>query len=239
MNPLRLEVKRLLYSLWMLPAILLVTVGLALFTYRTGISTRQLEGTVCLALLLSTVEYHIILYIVLAVAIIGVDVSTHIPRWETMSGGSPLRFLLRKAILYIIAVLACELFYLALPLLLWGVSPSSLWPLFPTRLFLNLGIAMPFFLLQSVLSSLQAMLIGDAAAAILWIGLHEDDLNIWYMALLEQHRLPGNWFLFVVVSIVLSSLICFGVFPLSQTQSGKLDRIIRNAKKRNVPGKKG
>ena len=160
MNPLRLEAKRFLYSIWMLPAVLLVTAGLAWFVYRTGVYPMQREPELCLALLLGTVEYHILLYAVLALALVGVDVSARIPKLETMAGGSPLRFLRRKAFLYIIAVFVCELVYITVPLLLWGVSPAPLLQLLPARLFLYLGIAMPFFLLQAVLPSLQAMLIG-------------------------------------------------------------------------------
>jgi len=209
MNPLRSEAKRFLYSLWMLPAILLVTAGLIWFVYRTGVYPRQQEPVTCLALLLSTVEYHILLYAVLALAVVGVDVSAHIPLLETLAGGSPLRFLQRKAILYIIAVLVCELFYLVLSLFLWGVSPGSLWRLLPVRLFLDLGIAMPFFLLHAVLPSLQAMLIGDAVAAILWIGLHEDNLNAWYMMILHGTFLPRLWLLPVSVSIILCLLLSY------------------------------
>ena len=108
----------------------------------------------------------------------------------------------------------CELIYIAVPLLLWGVSPGPLWRLLPARLFLDLGIAMPFFLLQAVLPSLQAMLIGDAVAAILWIGLHDDDLNAWYMAVLGQQNLPAHWFLFATISILVSFLVSFAVFKL-------------------------
>ena len=218
MNPLRLEAKRFLYSLWMLPAVLLVTVGLAWFVYRTGVYPQQREPMYCLTLILGTVEYHILLYAVLAIALAGVDVSAGVPRLETLAGGSPLRFLRRKIILFIVAVLVCELLYIAVPLLLWGISLGPLWRLLPARLFLDLGIALPLFLLQTVLPGLQAMLIGDAAAAILWIGLHEDDLNAWYLALLGQQRLPGSWFLYAALSIVLSVLICFAVFCFRQIQ---------------------
>ena len=209
MNPMRLEAKRFLYSLWMLPAVLLVTAGLAWFVYRTGVSLQQREPLVFLALLMGTVEYHILLYAVLAVAIVGVDVSARIPRLETLAGGSPLRFLRRKAILYILAVLVCELVYIAVPLLLWGVSPGPLWRLLPARLFLDLGIALPFFVLQVILPSLQAMLVGDAVAAILWVGLHEDDVSAWYLALLGQRGLPGAWVPLAAASVLLSLLFSF------------------------------
>ena len=63
------------------------------------------------------------------------------------------------------------------------------------------------------------MLIGDAVAAILWIGLHDDDLNAWYLALLGHQGLPGSWFIYAAVSIVLSVLICFVVFPLQRKHS--------------------
>ena len=209
MNPLRLEAKRFLYSIWMLPAVLLVTAGLAWFVYRTGVYPRQREAEVCLALLLGTVEYHILLYAVLSVTLVGVDVDARIPKLETLAGGSPLRFLRRKAILYVIAVLVCELVYIALPLLLWGVSPGPLWRLLPARLFLDLGIALPLFLLQAILPSLQAMLVGDAVAAILWVGLHEDDVSAWYLALLGQRGLPGGWFPLAAASVLLSLLFSF------------------------------
>ena len=215
MNPLRLEAKRFLYSLWMLPAVLLVTVGLAWFVYRTGVYPRQMEPEVCLALLMGAVEYHILLYAVLSVTLVGVDVDARIPKLETMAGGSPLRFLRRKAILYILVVPVCELIYIAVPLLLWGVSPGPLWRLLPARLFLDLGIAMPFFLLQAVLPSLQAMLVGDAVAAILWIGLFDNDLNTWYLAILGQQALPVRWFLLAVLSLVISLSVSFAVFKLS------------------------
>ncbi len=218
MNPIRLEAKRFLYSLWMLPATVMVMAGLIWFVYRTGVYPRQQEPTVCLALLLSTVEYHILLYCVLAAAIMGVDVNSGIPRLETLAGGSPLRFLQRKAILYIIAVLICELLYIAVPLLMWGVSPGPLWRLLPARLFLYLGIGMPFFMLQTVLPSLQAMLIGDAAAAILWIRLFDDDMNTWYLAVLGQQALPVRWFLLAVLSIVISLSVSFAVFKLSTSK---------------------
>ena len=214
MNPLRLEAKRFLYSIWMLPAVLLVTAGLAWFVYRTGVYPMQREPELCLALLLGTVEYHILLYAVLALALVGVDVSAGILQLETLAGGSSLRFLRRKAILYVIAVFVCELVYIAVPLLLWGVSPGPLWWLLPARLFLDLGIAMPFFLLQAVLPSLQAMLIGDAAAAILWIGLFDDDMNTWYLAVLGQQNLPAHWFLFAALSIVASFIVSFAVFKV-------------------------
>ena len=214
MNPLRLEAKRFLYSIWMLPAVLLVTAGLAWFVYRTGVYPMQREPELCLALLLGTVEYHILLYAVLALALVGVDVSAGILQLETLAGGSSLRFLRRKAILYVIAVFVCELVYIAVPLLLWGVSPGPLWRLLPARLFLDLGIAMPFFMLQAVLPSLQAMLIGDAAAAILWIGLFDDDMNTWYLAVLGQQNLPAHWFLFAALSIVASFIVSFAVFKV-------------------------
>ena len=79
MNPLRLEAKRFLYSIWMLPAVLLVTAGLAWFVYRTGVYPMQREPELCMALLLGTVEYHILLYAVLALALVGVDVSAAVP----------------------------------------------------------------------------------------------------------------------------------------------------------------
>ena len=173
----------------------------------------------CLTLLLGSVEYHILLYAVLAVALVGVDVDAGIPRLETLAGGSPLRFLRRKTILYVAAVIVCELLYLAIPLLLWGISPNSMWKLLPARVFLNLGIALPLFLLQTILPSLQSMLVGDAVAVILWIGLHDDDLNAWYLALLGHQGLPGSWFIYAAVSIVLSVLICFVVFPLQRKHS--------------------
>ena len=218
MNPHRLEAKRLLYSLWMLPTVLIVTVGLAWFVYRTGVYPQQMEPEVSLALLMGAVEYHILLYAVLSVTLVGVDVDAHIPKLETMAGGSPLRFLRRKAILYILAVPVCELIYIAVPLLLWGVSPGPLWRLLPARLFLDLGIAMPFFLLQAVLPSLQAMLIGDAVAAILWIGLFDNDLNTWYLAVLGQQALPARLFLLATLSFTISLLVSFGVFKLSTSK---------------------
>ena len=218
MNPLRLEAKRFLYSLWMLPTVLIVTVGLAWFVYRTGVYPRQMEPEVSLALLMGAVEYHILLYAVLSVTLVGVDVDVRIPKLETMAGGSPLRFLRRKAILYILAVPLCELRCIAVPLLLWGVSPGPLWRLLPARLFLDLGIAMPFFLLQAVLPSLQAMLIGDAVAAILWIGLFDNDLNTWYLAVLGQQALPARWFLLATLSFTISLLVSFGVFKLSTSK---------------------
>ena len=151
-------------------------------------------------------------------ALVGVDVDARIPRMETLAGGSPLRFLRRKAILYILAVPVCELIYIAVPLLLWGVSPGPLWRLLPARLFLDLGIAMPFFLLQAVLPSLQAMLIGDAVAAILWIGLFDNDLNTWYLAVLGQQALPVRWFLLAALSLVISLSVSFVVFKLSTSK---------------------
>ena len=63
------------------------------------------------------------------------------------------------------------------------------------------------------------MLIGDAVAAILWIGLHDDDLNAWYLALLGHQGLPVSWFLYAALSVVLSILICFVVFPLQRKHS--------------------
>lgn len=214
MNPFRLEAKRFLYSLWMLPAVLFVTVGLAWFVYRTGTYPQRREPMYCLTLLLGSVEYHILLYAVLAVALVGVDVDAGIPQLETLAGGSPLRFLRRKTILYVAAVLVCEPLYIAIPLLLWGISPALMWRLLPARLFLDLGIAMPLFLLQTILPSLQAMLAGDAVAAILWIGLHDDDLNAWYMAVLGQQNLPAHWFLLATISILVSFLVSFAVFKL-------------------------
>jgi hypothetical protein len=218
MNPLRLEAKRFLYSLWMLPAVLLVTAGLAWFVYRTGAYPQQREPIFCLALLLGAVEYHILLYAVLAVALVGVDVDAGIPRLETLAGSSPLQFLRRKAILYVATVLVCELVYIAIPLFLWGISPAQMWRLLPARLFLDLGIAMPLFLLQTVLPSLQAMLIGDAVASILWIGLHDDDPNTWYLAILGQQALPLSWFLLAVLSIVICLSVSFVVFKLSTSK---------------------
>ena len=218
MNPFRLEAKRFLYSLWMLPAVLFVTAGLAWLVYRTGTYPQRREPMYCLTLLLGSVEYHILLYAVLAVALVGVDVDAGIPQLETLAGGSPLRFLRRKTILYVAAVLVCEPLYIAIPLLLWGISPALMWRLLPARLFLDLGIAMPLFLLQAVLPSLQAMLIGDAVASILWIGLHDDDPNTWYLAILGQQALPLSWFLLAVLSIVISLSVSFVVFKLSTSK---------------------
>ena len=212
MNPIRLEAKRFLYSIWMLPAVLLVTSCLAWFVYRAGVFPQQREQIYCLTLLLGSVEYHILLYAVLALALVGVDVSARIPQLETLAGGSPLRFLRRKAILYVAAVLVCELLYIAIPLLLWGIFPDSIWRLLPARLFLDLGIAMPFFLLQAALPSLQAMLVGDSLAAILWIGLHEDDMNTWYMAAAGNQGLPSRWILLAALSIAASLVIGSGLF---------------------------
>ena len=45
MNPLRLKAKRFLYSLRMLPAALLVTVGLVWSVYRTGVFLNRAEGS--------------------------------------------------------------------------------------------------------------------------------------------------------------------------------------------------
>ena len=218
MNPLRLEAKRFLYSLWKLPAVLLVSVCLAWIVYRTGVYPQQRERMYCLTLLLCSVEYHILLYSVLAVALVGVDVDAGIPRLETLAGSSPLQFLRRKAILYVATVLVCELVYIAIPLFLWGISPAQMWRLLPARLFVDLGIAMPLFLLQAVLPSLQAMLIGDAVASILWIGLHDDDPNTWYLAILGQQALPLSWFLLAVLSIVISLSVSFVVFKLSTSK---------------------
>ena len=172
----------------------------------------------CLTLLLGSVEYHILLYAVLAVALVGVDVDAGIPRLEILAGGSPLHFLLRKTILYVVAVLVCELLYIAIPLLLWGISPDSMWCLLPTRLFMDLGIALPMFLLKAVLPSLQAMLVGDAVVAILWIGLHNDDLNAWFLAVSSQQALPAGWLLLATLSIVISLLVSFTVFKLSTSK---------------------
>ena len=64
------------------------------------------------------------------------------------------------------------------------------------------------------------MLIGDAVAAILWIGLHEDDLNAWYLAVLGQQVLPARWFLLAVLSLVISLSVSFVVFKLSTSKHG-------------------
>ena len=172
----------------------------------------------CLTLLLGSVEYHILLFAVLAVALVGVDVDAGIPQLETLAGGSPLRFLRRKTILYVAAVLVCEPLYIAIPLLLWGISPALMWRLLPARLFLDLGIAMPLFLLQTILPSLQAMLTEDAVAAILWIGLFDNDLNTWYLAVLGQQALPARWFLLATLSFTISLLVSFGVYKLSTSK---------------------
>ena len=75
-------------------------------------------------------------------------------------------------------------------------------------------LLLQFFLLQAVLPSLQAMLIGDAAAATLWIGLFDDDMNTWYLAVLGQQNLPAHWFLFAALSIVASFIVSFAVFKV-------------------------
>jgi hypothetical protein len=150
---------------------------------------------------------------------VGLDVSARIPRLETQAGGSPLRFLQRKVILYIVVVLACELLYFVVPLLLWGISSDPFGRLLPARLFLYLGIAMPFFLLQAVLPSLQAMLIGDALGAILWIVLFDNDLNTWYLAVLGLQDLPMRWFLFSALSIVVSIITSYIVYKLRLMES--------------------
>lgn len=223
MNPLRLEMKRLLYSRWMLPAMALVTAGLTFGAYRNG---EGREARACLALLLGSVEYHVLLYAVIAAALVGVDVSAGIPRLETLAGGSPLRFLRRKAVLYAGAVAVWELVYLLLPLFLWRVPawelfgryraeglPPPILRLIPARLFLDLGIALPFFLLQSALPTLQSMLIGDAVAAILWIGLFDDHIGQWFQGVCLQ-PLPWHWFLLAAGSILLSLALSFAAVPL-------------------------
>lgn len=226
MRPLRLEAKRFLYSLWMLPAVLAVLAGLIFFTYRTGVNHSAEDQRVLLGMLLGTVEYHILLYGVLAAALAGIDVSSRIPLLETLAGGTPYRFLRRKAVLFAAAVVICELAYLAVPVLLWRIPLSAfllqlpekelvsplLW-LVPARLFLDLGIAFPLFLLQTALPSIQSMLIADAAAAILWIGLHEDDLTAWIYGMMFR-PLPWSWFLWAGLSILLSVLLSFGAFQL-------------------------
>ena len=213
MNPLRLEGKRLLYSLWMLPAILAVTAGLAWLAYRGGVYPRRGSTGELLSQLLSASEYHILLYAVLAAALAGVDVSARIPELETLAGSSRYRFLRRKAVLFCAAVLLCEMMYCLVPVLLWRIPaaelPASLTWAIPVRLFLDLGIALPFFLLQTALPDLQVMLIADAMAAILWVGLHEDDLSAWYQALCLGGGLPGHWFLLGALSIVLSLAFSF------------------------------
>ena len=95
-----------------------------------------------------------------------------------------------------------------------------MWRLLPARLFLDLGIAMSLFLLQTILPSLQAMLVGDAVAAILWIGLHNDDLNAWYLAVGSQQALPVRWFLWAALSLVVSLSVSFGVFKLFMSKHG-------------------
>lgn len=226
MRPLRLEAKRFLYSLWMLPAVLAVLAGLIFFTYRTGVNHSAEDQRVLLGMLLGTVEYHILLYGVLAVALAGIDVSSRIPLLETLAGGTPYRFLRRKAVLFAAAVVICELAYLIVPVLLWRIPLSALmlllpekelvspllW-LVPARLFLDLGVAFPLFLLQTALPSIQSMLIADAAAAILWIGLHEDDLTAWIYGMMFR-PLPWSWFLWAGLSILLSVLLSFGAFQL-------------------------
>ena len=225
MNPLRLEMKRLLYSLWMLPAMLLVTAALTFAAYRGG---EGREARACLGLLLGSVEYHVLLYAVIAAALVGVDVSARVPRLEILAGGSPYRFLRRKALLYVAAVLIWELVYLLVPLLLWrvparelfgrytaeGLSPPIL-RLLPARLFLDLGIALPFFLLQTALPTLQSMLVGDAAAAVLWIGLFDDHLSEWFQGIFLQ-PLPPRWFLLAAGSVALSLLLSFALFRLRE-----------------------
>ena len=207
MNPLRLEIKRILFSVWMLPTMLMISVGLAYMTYRIGVYPQQKDSLVCLSLLLGNVEYHIFLYAVLAMALVGVDISADIPLLEILAGNTLLHFHWRKVILYAIAVLVCELLYLTLPLFLWGISLSPLWRMLPTRLFLYLGIAMPFFTLQAVLPNPQTMLIGDTTAAILWIGFFDDDLNAWHSAVLGIRALPAQWFVLATLSIVISILV--------------------------------
>ena len=226
MRPLRLEAKRFLYSLWMLPAVLLVLAGLIYYIYRTGVYPQTREPRVLLAMLLGTVKYHVLLYGVLAIALAGVDSGNRVPLLETLAGGSPYRFLRRKAVLFAGAVLVCELVYLIVPLFLWrvplweltgryrseGLTPHIL-RLLPARLFLDLGIAFPLFLLQAALPSLQSMLVADSAAAILWIGLFNDHLEQWFKGILLQ-PLPRTWFLLAALSIVLSILLSFGAFRL-------------------------
>ena len=226
MRPLRLEAKRFLYSLWMLPAVLLVLAGLIYYIYRTGVYPQTREPRVLLALLLSSVKYHVLLYGVLAIALAGVDAANRIPLLETLAGGSPYRFLRRKAVLFAGALLVCELVYLIVPLFLWrvplweltgryrseGLTPPIL-RLIPARLFLDLGIAFPLFLLQAALPSLQSMLVADSATAILWIGLFNDHLEQWFKGLLLQ-PLPRTWFLLAALSILLSILLSFAAFRL-------------------------
>lgn len=226
MRPLPLEAKRFLYSLWMLPAVLLVLAGLIYYVYRTGVYPQTREPRVLLALLLSSVKYHVLLYGVLAIALAGVDSGNRIPLLETLAGGSPYRFLRRKAVLFAGAVLVCELVYLIVPLFLWhipewelagvyreqGLTPPIL-RLIPARLFLDLGIAFPLFLLQAALPSLQSMLVADSAAAILWIGLFNDHLEQWFKGILLQ-PLPRTWFLWAALSILASILLSFAAFRL-------------------------
>ena len=228
MRPLRLEAKRFLYSLWMLPAALLVLTGLTFYVYRTGVLYRAENSRVLLVLVLSTVKYHVLLYGVLAIALAGVDAANRIPLLETLAGGSQFRFLWRKLILYAGAVLVCELVYLVVPLFLWrvplwelmglyrseGLTPPIL-RLIPARLFLDLGIAFPLFFLQAALPSFQAMLVADSAAAILWIGLFNDHLEQWFKGLMLQ-PLPGTWFLWAALSILGSVLLSFAAFRLKE-----------------------
>ena len=229
MNPLRMEAKRFLYSLWMLPALLLVLAGLTFYVYRIGVYPQIREPRVLLAMLLGTVKYHILLYGVLAVALVGGDAANRIPLLETLAGGSSLRFLRRKLILFAAAAAVCELVYLLVPLLLWRI-PLGEFPgggteglagpflrLIPARLFLDLGIAFPLFLLQAALPSLQAMLIGDSVAAILWIGLFDDHLEQWFKGVLLQ-PLPGTWFLWAALSILVSVLLSWAAFRLKEMQ---------------------
>ena len=226
MKPLRLEAKRFLYSLWMLPAVLVVLAGLTLYAYRMGVIGQKQDFRSSLALLLSMVKYHVLLYGVLAVALTGVDAANRIPLLETLAGGTPYRFLLRKLLLFAGAAVICELVYLAVPVLLWRIPLSSLrWEfpgedltspllwLVPARLFLDLGIALPLFLFQAVLPTIQAMLIADAAAAVLWIGLFDDDIAAWFSGLMYR-PLPWTWFLWAGLSILLSVLFSFGAFRL-------------------------
>ena len=72
----------------------------------------------------------------------------------------------------------------------------------------------------ALLPSLQAMLIGDAVAAILWVGLFDNDLNTWYLAVLGQQALPVRWFLLALLSLVISLSVSFVVFKLSTSKHG-------------------
>jgi hypothetical protein len=207
MKALRHELRRLLALWWSLPLLLLAAALLVFYFYRMTEGGR--EAADCLLLLFADKKYHALAYAVLALVLLGTDVSARMDRAERMAGRSDAAFFGRKLALLYLGVLLLEAVYTAACFLLRGLPASLLDSISVgavlTRLLLDLATAAPFFVIQALAPTITAMLLADGFVLIVWLTVYDAHLEEWYMAVRYGSALPLSWAL-LPVAIVAATL---------------------------------